>query len=387
MSTDAAPLGRVLVVVSNDYGELGAALYFLQGCPLASRPRVLLPSALAHALDSGPQAEVAVYRGAADVQAQLHAYRPDTVLLATGYLLAMGVTGIGLLPAWRLLRMMTRRGIRLLTTDPFLGIRPSPLRLLWADLRQRTKRDALWAAVALAPATWLLRRAWHVYPAPVQRLPVLGGDARCRSYRGTQARLPDPLPGQPPSWLFVLSALEMRMLDGASQGRWVELLVLRLRECQRAGRLAVLVGPTELTRRVAHQLPAGPLLQLHSALSYPAYMQHLLAAERVFFWNMLSFSILHRVLAAQPAHFFDAGHLARIHPPFWQAGVRLFYGGWHPPVLDLQQPLLPERLAPVTADTLRAFSGIAQGLQALPDAAALLAGLELQPPPRPRRSR
>lgn len=369
---------RLLVIVSGDYGELGAALYFLAGLHLSVPPLLLLPPQLVHAMQGHPGLAVQAHRQADDLGQAVQGFQPDTVLLASGYLLTVGA-GLRLLDLFRLLRQLRQQGATVLTTDPFLGVRLNPLRLAWADLRQANRRDALLAALALWPVAGLLRRAWHVYPAPIARLPALAADPRCRAYLGGSTPAPAPPdrpPDQaPPHWLFVLSALEFRMLDRVHRGTFVDQLVARLHDCHRAGRAAWLIGPRPLVQAVLQRLPDAPWLQAHNDLPYADYMHGLMAAEYTFFWNMMSFSSIHRVLADLPLFYFDEGHLAHIHPAFWQAGIRLFYDGWHPPCLDIGQPLNPADLQASAEEARPKLRRLGAGMRQAPSSAALLDSL------------
>ncbi len=369
---------RLLVIVSGDYGELGAALYFLGGLRLSVPPLLLLPPQLMHALQSSHDLTVEGHRQASDIQRAVRHFRPDTVLLASGYLLTLG-GGLSLLDLSMLLRQLRRLGVSVLTTDPFLGVRLNPLRLAWSNLRQPNQRDALLGALVLWPITGLLRRAWHVYPAPIARLPALAADPRCRGYLGGNTlapTAPDRTPATAPAhWLFVISALEFRMLNRERQGGFIDQLIARLRDCNRAGRAAWLVGPGPLVRDLLQRLPDGPWLHAHGDLPYADYMHCLMAAEYAFFWNMMSFSSIHRVLADLPVFYFDEGHLARIHPAFWQAGIRLFYDGWHPPRLAVDQPLNPAALQASAEMVLPMMLRLSAGMRDVPLSADLLTTL------------
>jgi hypothetical protein len=105
---------------------------------------------------------------------------------------------------------------------------------------------------------------------------------------------------------------------------------------------------------------------------YPEFMRHLMQAECAFYWNYYSFSIMHRVLAGLPVLFFGEGHMVQILPALREAGVRLFYDGWRPPLLQLQAPLAGEDVARRADETRLEFQRLAAGLRACDSPAGLL---------------
>lgn len=377
MTTGAIDHRRVLLIVSSDYGELGAALHFLSGLSLAEPALLLIPPKLLHTVQGLPGLRVQVQQGAADIHSAIDGFRPDTVLLASGYLVALDAK-VSIPALFWLLRRLRRLGAVTLTTDPYLGVRPEPMRQLRTNLRQRKHRDALLGALALWPITRLLADVWHVYPAPLSRLPRLAENPRCRGFRG-QATAADRPPlaagSETPQWVFVLSALEYRLLAHGHQGRFEALLMARLHDCADAGRKALLVGPQPLVDRVRAQWPNATWLQARCDLGYADYLQQLMAAEYAFFWNMMSFSTIHRVMADLPVFYFDEGHLAHIHPAFWQAGVRLFYDGWQPPCLDLAEALDPAALRAGAAAVRPIMRQLVEGMRRSPSASELLNAL------------
>src|SRR5262245_25827695 len=78
---------RLLLVVSQDYGELSNARYLLTGCGFDAA--LLLPERLRTAGDSGVPARAYGYRSLADVADALACERPDVVFLLSAYLFAL----------------------------------------------------------------------------------------------------------------------------------------------------------------------------------------------------------------------------------------------------------------------------------------------------------
>lgn len=389
MIRPAAIAAPMMVVVCGEFGELGAALYWLDGLQAGVPQLVLLPAMMAGAMPDDTIRQYRTYRCGADIRDAVLAFEPDTVLLATGYLLSEK-TGLTVLDVLRILWQLERRRVTVLTTDPLLGLTPWPA---WAgsETWRRPGKGATLASLAylfcLAGRVRLfryaLRKAWHVYPAPTDRLPWLNGGRR-RAYRG----LPPPAPAAPvtleadqtPVWLFVLAQVDYALLLWQPEGRQViDTLLQRLSEVAGLGRQAVVIGPPGLVAHIHSYFGAESSVLALGTLSHTAYLGWLQRAELAFFWNFLSFSLIHRVLAGRPVLFFDPGHM-HLFPSVAAAGERLFYDGWQPPLRRLDQPFdLDEILA--DADVMaRRFQVLAAGLQRSQRSAELLAEIKASLP-------
>jgi hypothetical protein len=372
MSNTSARARRLLVVVSGDYGELGAALYFVQGLGLAVPPLLLLPASLEQLGQDEGGVRTGSYHGAADLVRQLTDFAPDAVLLATGYLLTVN-TGLTAVDVFTLLLRLRRLGVTLLTTDPFLGLHPRPVLPSPRQLLHPGGRVAVvaWAYLVglsfrVAILGLALRGAWHVYPAPTVRLPTLAGPRRL-SYCNPAAAVIDAaahasMRGRP-VWLFVLSRVDHTLQLRLRGPDFLTTLLQRLEECIALGCHAVVVGPAALVAAVDGHFGREEPLSAFSDLSHQRYIEWLMASEYAFFWNLLSFSLIHRVLAARPVFFFDAGHFTHLFPDVAEAGARLFYGGWRPALRPLEQPFHLHQLDIEAAAVVQAFRRIGSGLR------------------------
>lgn len=360
---------RVMAIVSADYGELGGALYFLQGLALREAPVLLIPPALRGALAAHPGVTVGGYATLADIRARIAAFRPDAVVLCSGYLLTIGKR-LSFFKASLLLRWLRRRGIAVLTSDPFLGLLDSPAVLDFTQvlgpqggplMRRLKSRLVSWRLYLLRRQ---LRGCLHIYPAPIQRLH--GPQAGMGAFFNAAVCEPDlpPLPpAAPRRWIFVLSSIDYQLQLGLAGPDFVAQLAARLREARALADRVELVGPAPLIEAMRRELGDEPGFELEAKAAYADFMGRLMRAEYAFFWNLYSFSLIHRVLALRPVLFFDEGHMVRILPALHEAGVRLFYDGWRPPMLDLAEPLDARALARGAQQALTQFRRIAQGLQ------------------------
>lgn len=118
-----------------------------------------------------------------------------------------------------------------------------------------------------------------------------------------------------------------------------------LREALDAGRQPVLVAPKPCLDVLAPHAEALAGLITASSCDFPSFLTLLHEAEYAFYWNLLSASILGRVLNRGPFFLFDRGHLAQAIPAVLEVGLRHFYPGCRLELLDPGTRLDPDRLA------------------------------------------
>lgn len=350
---------RILAVVFHDYGELGNAVHFLDGLADPRHAVLLLPPALAAAFPADPRYAVRTYTALDDVAREAARLAPDVALLFSGHFLTAG-DRLRARKAVRLIDALERAGCAIVTSDPFLGLLRGPTSLDFSSLlvrspgraaRLREAAGARLLSLRLAVVARRLRHAWKLYPAP----PDLDGDPRRLGYFSAPAAAGDEPSAR--TWLFVLAAVDHEAQVRACGAAFADHVAARLADAARLGARPVLIGPAPLVATLRSRRPAVPA-ELLDTLGFRDYMARLRGAEVAFYWNRYSFSILHRVAAGRPALFFDAGHMVRLLPGLDEAGLRMFYRGWRPPLLSVAAPLDPARLAAPTAETLAAFAAI-----------------------------
>jgi hypothetical protein len=374
---------RLQFVLSNDYGELSNALYFVKGGPF--RPSLLMPDRLFAANREGLPVPAQRYGTRQDVIEAAAGEQPGLVFLFSGYLYAInnifdedGVEA--------LVRSLRDAGHRLVTSDPFLGVLS---RLGASTFSDRHPRKA-WLTAHFARLARIFADVPHLYlapldgPGPARPLAFFnahvldqGGAAPDRAGR-LAARLPiDP---QRKRWLFVLS-MEDYGGQVALHGRaaFDELLAQRLRQAAAAGRQPVLVAPQVCMEslRGRGSLPAGALLL--PFCGHALFMDLLFDAEYVFYWNVFSNSIPARVVNRRPVFFFDSGHMARSIPPLFEAGMRCYYAGAELPSLDPRAPLAAAALAALAARQEGAFEPAREAFRRSPGPEAVVDGLMRNP--------
>jgi hypothetical protein len=119
-------------------------------------------------------------------------------------------------------------------------------------------------------------------------------------------------------------------------------------------------------------LSDAPGVELRENVAYGDYMARVVRAQRLFLWNYFSFSVLHRVLAGGPVHYFDEGHMVSVLPELEEAGIDTYYAGWRPPLLDVAERIDEDRLDDLARETRERFARIKERMAAGMSPAALL---------------
>jgi hypothetical protein len=343
---------KLLFVLSQDYGELFNALYFAAGAPFTSV--FALPPRLHQVNERTLPVAAHVYRTAEELAEIVDRERPDVVMLFSGYLFVVNklltqVALASLLNEWR------GRGIRLVTSDPSLGLIAQGGELFQTHFA---------AAPLLAEHfRWLsdaLAGAYHVYLAsdgietnrrhgsyfnPSHVLGVTELERRAATL-GTWSAI-DRTKRR---WLFILSP-EDDAIQAAALGRkeFARDLAARLRDVEQAGRQSVLIAPSACLNAVQATGIAPANLIALSGCGYLRFMLLLYDAEHVFYWNLFSASMLGRVINQQTVFTFAPGHLAHALREIRVLGSRHFFLGEEPTMLNLADSLDADRLTELAA--------------------------------------
>ncbi|HMC56779.1 MAG TPA: tetratricopeptide repeat protein [Gemmatimonadaceae bacterium] len=362
---------RLLFVLDNDFGELTTAGYFLLGQPrLAGRTTLLLPERLyAHNADL-IAGRTHSYATVDDILRTVDRERAEIVFLCSGYLL------------WDHLKFTTRdltrlvdglreRGCRVVTADPFLGMLSlrDPQTLIsidvpsshpvWtveqlkasnAPLEQRMRE-------AFAESERVLRDAYHLYPSYCDGGDDAGADTDARNISFFNEHLLRPAPNNaadtssPPHWLFILTGADcgVQMLFEGEAG-FADIVARKLVEARAAGRHPILIAPADFIARLMPRMPTADGIDILPHCPFTRFMSLLVSAEQVFYWNLVSHSLLIRLYNQQPVVSFDRGHLVRNAPGIQDRLVAWYYQGWEPPVRDQREPLTVDTVERWVAD-------------------------------------
>jgi hypothetical protein len=344
---------RLLFVLSNDYGELSGALYFLDGTDFPAT--LLLPDRLFATNGEHLSVPTSRYRSPGDILAAVDRERPVVVFLFSAYLFAVnGLFGID--GTRRLIDGLRSRGTAIVTSDPFLGLMTRPDKSTFAA--DHPLREALTDHFArLSPD---VRGLTHLYVMPADGIAV--ADRISFANRSAIRGVPS---AEPQLWLFILSA-EDYAFQAAAHGRapFEGLLLDHLGNAVRRGRRPVLIAPEACIDAMKSN---GSLIEgatLMPFCCHDVFRQLLLGAEHAFYWNVFSNSILARVMNRLPVFFLARGHMAHAMPRLYEAGLRHYYPDCELPFLDPKQVPTADDLALVGdaqhagfAEALRRFTG------------------------------
>ena len=343
---------RVLIVVSADYGELGNALLFAAGSNDQLQVRMLLPANCQGRIDSDGPVEVQYFASRRTLAHHVVTFRPDAVLMFSGYLLSM-TRCLSLPDMCLLLRFIRHQGIPVMTTDPFDGLlsRAGELSLsVLASGERKTWRSLLLAIdlkLHFRVLHRLLRDAPQLYPARDSSRPWCYYNPHWRALVKDEASV-DGKQGE--SWLFVLSEADLRIQShAAGLDTFADTLLGHLLMIERPDRYVTLIAPERLLKRLQERAPNLTCTCL-GQIPFPDFLDLLTTADKAFYWNLFSFSILFRLLLGKPTLFFHRGHMAEIMPGLLDSGIKLYYQGWSPPLLALGAPPSDTELARLSAD-------------------------------------
>ncbi len=341
---------KLLFVLSNDFGELSNALYFTLGTEF--RATFLLPERLFVANRDSIPHPVLCYRTTHDILAAVERDRPDLVGLFSGYLYAInGLFEPDDLEA--MVRALQGRRVRLVVSDPFLGILAQ---LDDTTFSERHPRKAwltehfvrLWRVFAGVP---------HLYLVPMEgctRPPCVSffNSSIVAQRAAIAGRIAQGIPAEPtrPRWMFILSAEDYGGQVGLyGRPQFNGMLCKLLRQSVRAGRQPVLVAPKNCVDAMGTADPPVEGLVALPFCSHATFLACLLEAEYAFYWNVFSNSIPARVMNYLPVFLFDSGHLVRAIPPLSAVGMERYFRNAELPFVDMGAELSAARLAPLAA--------------------------------------
>lgn len=367
--TASGPI-RLLGLVSQDFGELANTLSLVNHAPV--KAQLLLPPSLqSHNANLGPH-KVAGLAGPAEVLRALETFQPELLLLASGYLLGINQL-LSLAQLATIVEAAQRRGVRIATTDPFLG--------QWTDLRPRTLLEGAHDDTRdLRQVAALLADALHLYPAPVASAPGRQGWFNPQSVRDedglrTLAAVlaAGPLALEGAFWLLVLSAQDyQQQCQLYGRARFEALLLALAEAAAHQGRRLVGLLPPMACASLQAQTPGTATWQGHC--DYDQFQAMVLCAEHAFYWNPLSNSVLARLMHERSAFCFSTGHMAHAMPALYRVACTRYFADAPPPLVDLTALPKGDELAARAQAHRHALAPARQALRALPDAGTVLAG-------------
>jgi tetratricopeptide (TPR) repeat protein len=355
---------KLLFVLDNDYGELTTIMYLLAGRSLLRNTTVLLPPRLYPKNVDVLPGRIRQYESLDDILGAVDREQPDIVFLCSGYLMTIHEL-LTLEDLERLSAELRGRGCRVVTCDPFLGLFlendprslvsiqiPTDSAEFDPDHLKRTKEtqdERLWTHFSRCAE--IFRNTPHLFPACDHSPGTPGEDPRYLSFYNeslTGAPLPErdqstAASGGKPHWLFLLSQTDFdTQVMFQSHARFTDIVAARLLDTLAAGRHPILVAPKEFISRLEDRMPTSEGVDLLHHCPFKQLLPLLLGAEYVFYWNVLSHTILIRLFNRLPTVVFDKGHLVRNVPALYDRIVQWYYQGWNPSFADQRASLTLE---------------------------------------------
>lgn len=333
---------KLLFIVSNDFGELSYVLQFITGQPF--EVLIAMPQRLFDSQAKCLPYQTKSYESLADLQRIIEDQQAQIVFLYCGYLYTINNL-LTLEELKTLLAGLARQNCPVLTSDPFLGLILETNDQTFSE--HHPHKEQLSRHFALLAEK--LAKIAHIYPVHVEgplaksysffnkhiveHLPTL----RDLKGLGDQSL---PLLTDRQRWLFILSSEDYALQVNQRGIKNVQAdIVKKLRETVAQGRQPMIIAPQPLVDSLT---PLAAEIEGLAAIPFCDIIlfQHLLLeAEIVFYWNILSNSILLRVFNNRPIFFFSLGHTAKVIPKLYDLAQTWYYSKSTPPFLDPQESL------------------------------------------------
>ena len=355
---------RILAVVAPDFGELGNAMYMFEGTGISVQ--LLLPARFHQQNPQLAPHKVCAYSGAAQLLEKIRDYQPRLLLLMSGVNSLLSMVDLQLI-----LQQARSMEIPVATSDALLGV----------QLSEKTFHPLGWTkemCQRVAAMQTCLQDAYHLYTSPVPSSlfvhsffnpgVILSKAQQSALLSGLRHGLLDLAS---PHWLFVISNTDYQ-LQCALYGRLAfdDMLLEKMQQSLEAKRQPVMLAPPEACQSLRGRVSETVILM--PFCGYEQFRALLITAEHVFYWNVMSNSLLVRIVNGGSVFFMDAGHLARYIPSLFPLAMQYYYANAQLPMLDPRQVLDAGDLAQRARVQPANFAPQYAALQALPSPKAVL---------------
>jgi tetratricopeptide (TPR) repeat protein/glycosyltransferase involved in cell wall biosynthesis len=385
---------RLLFVLDSDYGELTTVMYLLLGQSLRNESMLLLPSRLYVTNRDSLEGRTRPYTSQTDILKAIDREKPEIVFLCSAYLFTIhNLVPLKELPAF--VRAIRNKGCQVVTADPFLGtlskVTPSRVSIGIPDnASEQLQRIKVIQDQRLmehfSKSFQALKDLVHLYPAYTgsrdkRKSPIIP-EIKTTSFCNPELLLPADIQQaekrrRKRHWFFMIASRDYETQVIFHGKEWfIDVLVGKLEQAQRAGRHIVFVGPYDCVQTLIGRLTVTDSVTLMSFCSFQRFTSLLLTAEYAFYWNSLSHSMLLRLLNKAPVFQFDKGHLVRNVKPLYKRIVDCYYQGWEPIYLDQEKELDPENLKRLAAEYQKAAERVSVLLQRAPSPVEMIQGLK-----------
>lgn len=322
---------KILFILCGDFGELLIADYFVDGQPLQAL--ALCPDKIIATYDK-TNLETRGYRNIQDIIQCLNTFRPELVVLASGYLLTLHNL-LSLSEIGHLIQHVRAQGVALATTDPWMRC--------WEEYREQlpeAQRENMLHhpfQQQQAKLEELLQDIPHIYGVPftTHRVPSVAF-FNPHAFAGYQHNGH----GKFNRWLFILSSIDFGSIMQREGGRFVDHLTNRFADIlQQPSSSIVFICPPACVDAIKSRLGNTSRVTLVPFCKFSEFQSHIFSCDIGVYWNYLSASIIYHLHKGSAMLFAGRGHMLTACPPLKHNVEKSVLNNVVPTVFDLSQPV------------------------------------------------
>jgi len=367
----------ILVIVSHDFGEFAYAYDFTRILEDTYHVRLALPQHIFKNNKNLVNFHCIEYGSDNDILEIYKNLNPEYILLFSAFLLVPNKV-FSLKSLRNFISTATRDKKIIITTDPFLGLAGS-INVSDVNLSITDTSDNIFFQYIRKHLTC---RQFHEIHTVLMNIPCLlpfglghlNADSKYYSYYNNNPGTNSENSNDNPYWLFVISEIDYSLQKkNVGESKYTKYLLDKLSETSNFNKRPVVVAPLPLLKKIKKIKPSVEYIYRCNVIEHKLLITN---AERVFYWNMISHSIYHRMINYKPVHFFDRGHIYSMFPRIHDAAIRCYYQGNEPVILNYSKPLCIDTLISNNEQFYSSHASDLEKLRDLPSSMALLHSLK-----------
>ena len=369
---------RALFVISHNFGELGFAFDFSRDLDPYYEVCFTLPRHLYQINRNLSWPRCTEYRRDSEILKIYEEFEPDVVLFFSAFLLLPNHI-FTLKSLKNFIEALNRDGRTIISSDPFLGITKSiginDINLEYISTAKGPVRQFI-----LKYLTCRQFRNVHAVLKNVHYLVPFGANRFDRalylSYSNSTSEVRTRHSEQEPYWLFIISEFDYSIQHKKLGSMFIESLLDRISDANANDKIPMLLAPKSLISELSARMPSASICR--SWCNVAEHEELVSNAERVFYWNMISHSLYHRLIYRRPFHFFDRGHVHWMFPGLHEIAIDHYFQNEEPDILDISKPLSLKDLSDSSDRFYTRMTPTLEKLDHLPRPWEVLKGLGVQ---------
>jgi hypothetical protein len=366
----------ILIIVSNDFGELAYAYDFIYPLIDSYRIEIALPQHIYIHNHNKLGLKCHQYTSGNDIQNIYIRKQPEIVFFFSAFLLVPN--NIFTIKSFKtFIRQLNLDKKTIISSDPFLGMLGSfYLSDIKLDVIKPTGNKLI--KFFIRYLTWQRFRKIYRIMEGIHCIVPFGleqmeNKSNYHAYFNNTPVQYNTVP-QCNYWAFVISELDYHIQKSHhKQEKFIELLSKKLQETQKLGYLSMLIAPIELIDKIKPLASRTQFIHRCNILEHKALIYN---ADRVFYWNMISHSVYHRLTHYKSLYFFDRGHTYQLFPRLHQKAMSCYYHNNEPSLIHFDKPLDIEILNKNTEKLYKGLGDSITKLRSLPTSEELIQKLE-----------